>query len=49
MSMWEVGVGAQGAEGVVIGAAGATLQGRGGENSLLMLPAEGARAEVTEG
>lgn len=48
VSMWGVGVGAQGAEGVVVGAAGATLQGRGGESSPLMLPAEGARAEVTE-
>lgn len=48
VSLCRVGVGAQGTEGVVVGAAGATLQGRGGESSPLMLPAEGARAEVTE-
>lgn len=48
---WQGGVwvGAQGTEGVVVGAAGAAFQGGGGESSCLVVPAEGARAEFTEG
>lgn len=43
------GVGVQGTEGVVTGATGAAFEGGGGERPRLVIPAERARAEVTEG
>lgn len=43
------GVGAQGTEGVVIGTTEAAFQGGSGECPRLMISAERARAEVTEG
>lgn len=42
------GFGAQGTEWVVAGTTEAVVQGGGGECSRLVIPAEGARAEVTE-
>lgn len=41
--------GAEGAGGVVAGAAGAAFEGGGGERPRLVIPAEGAGAEVTKG